>query len=134
MKRHRYVCPHTLFWQYVQLIRLGNVREGKVLANTHATRSLSVVPASCPSLPGHQATRPLGELAIRYHCNNTIMASLSKSKKNSKSVNTATDTSSNKSLKGNGQASICPICCDVIVDATAGDDGQDSIFCDGAYV
>ena len=60
------------------------------------------------------------------------MASLPKSKKNSKSVNTATDTSSNKSLKGNGQASICPICCDVIVDATAGEDGHDSIFCDGA--
>ena len=60
------------------------------------------------------------------------MASLSKSKKNSKSVNTATDTSSNKSLEGNGQASICPICCDVIVDATAGEDGHDSIFCDDA--
>ena len=79
-----------------------------------------------------QPPRSPGELAIRYRCNNTIMASLSKSKKNSKSVNTATATSSNKSLKGNGQASICSICCDVMVDATAGEDGHDSIFCDGA--
>ena len=60
------------------------------------------------------------------------MASLSKSKKNSKCANTATATSSNKSLERNGQASICPICCDVIVDATAGEDAHDSIFCDGA--
>ena len=60
------------------------------------------------------------------------MASQSRSKKNGKSANTATATSSNKSSKGNGQTTICPICCDVIVDVTAGEDGHDSIFCDGA--
>ena len=39
------------------IICLESVREGEVLVNTHATRSQPVVPASCPSLPGHQATR-----------------------------------------------------------------------------